>query len=106
MSDPELLIDLCDCSIDEPAACADCGTVTAPRDVMSGSDWYVVHDTIWRSAGMASGCGYLCVPCLEHRIGRSLCARDFTDAPINAPMPWDTPRLAAAKTRELMDDTQ
>jgi hypothetical protein len=45
----------------------------------------------------ASGGDFLCVGCLERRLGRTLLASDFTKASINEPSPWDTPRLAIAK---------
>lgn len=37
--------------------------------------------------------GYLCVGCLENRIGRSLQPNDFTDALINELHLWNTKRL-------------
>lgn len=40
---------------------------------------------------------FLCIPCLEVRIGRALIAADFIDAPVNMPGIWDTPLLAARK---------
>jgi hypothetical protein len=62
----------------------------------------MVHDHVWAEAGMPlselAGDGlYLCVGCLEERLGRVLTRADFTDAPINEPDPWDTPRLADRK---------
>jgi hypothetical protein len=38
--------------------------------------WMKVHHSVY---------GMLCVGCLENRLGRSLCANDFTDAHINNP---------------------
>jgi len=55
----------------------------------------MVHQRVWSAARM--GDGYLCVTCLEQRLGRTLCARDFTAYPVNLPSPWDTPRIAARK---------
>lgn len=55
----------------------------------------MVHDELWAVAG--AGAGYLCIACLEARLGRRLTARDFTSAPINRPDPWDTDRLASRK---------
>jgi hypothetical protein len=54
-------------------SCADCGDDY-------GED-YMVHDYIWQAFGV--GDGMLCIGCLEKRIGRQLCAQDFTDAPVN-----------------------
>jgi hypothetical protein len=79
--------------------CKDCGMDTAPctgkRGCRHGGRWehYMVHDKLWRAAGMRDG--FLCVGCIEKRIGRRLTPRDFTSAPINDPYdPWNTPRLA------------
>lgn len=53
----------------------------------------MVHNDLWADAGMADG--YLCVGCLESRLGRCLRSEDFPDFPINWESPWNTPRLAA-----------
>jgi hypothetical protein len=89
-------------SDDFDAPCADCGTNTTPGQrhryhAGYGGRWelYVVHDDLWRAAGMDDG--YLCVGCLERRIGRHLTPADFADVPLNEPNPNDTPRLAARK---------
>lgn len=55
----------------------------------------MVTDAVWRAAGMSNG--FVCVGCLESRLGRHLTPADFTDFPINLSSPWDTPRLAARK---------
>jgi hypothetical protein len=62
----------------------------------------MVHDRLWAAAGLdpdalhMDGDGdYLCIGCLEARIGRRLGPGDFTGAPVNDPHPWNTPRLAA-----------
>jgi hypothetical protein len=56
----------------------------------------MVHNELWGEAGMAGG--FLCVGCLESRIGRMLTPADFTAAPINDPDSWDTSRLASRKS--------
>jgi hypothetical protein len=69
------------------APCADCGVDTVRRD----PDYYMVHDDLWRSAWPKSrgarygrNCeGFLCMRCLELRLGRRLVAADFTDASCN-----------------------
>lgn len=99
----------------EPSPCVDCGTPTTPCLGRRGCrhmgrwEWYMVRPALWALAwsrdpnrtldqfGIAEG--YLCVGCLEKRIGRELMADDFTDAPVNDPHPWNTPRLAAALDR-------
>lgn len=67
----------------------------------------MVTAAVWQAAGMpapiareynASGGDFLCVGCLETRLGRRLVSADFTKALINEPSPWDTPRLAVRKS--------
>lgn len=55
----------------------------------------MVHDWIWKAAGNIQG--FLCIGCLEKRLGYYLSPNDFTDAPINGVHPWDTPRLVERK---------
>jgi hypothetical protein len=58
----------------------------------------MVHNDLWKAAGMMPDGGFLCIGCLETRIGRQLHPNDFTDAPINNPGdPWDTERLRSRK---------
>ena len=88
--------------------CKDCGVDTTPctgkRGCRHGGRWehYMVKDAIWKAAkmppgdGRFSGKGFLCIGCLETRIGRQLKPKDFTTAPINRPGgSWNTPRLEA-----------
>jgi hypothetical protein len=52
----------------------------------------MVKNALWKRAGMTDG--FLCIGCLESRLGRRLRPSDFTAAPINDPFdPWNTPRL-------------
>jgi hypothetical protein len=44
-------------------------------------EYYMVHKQIWTTFGV--GDGYLCIGCLEQRLGRKLNRGDFTDAPCN-----------------------
>jgi hypothetical protein len=76
-----------------PTPCRDCAIDVIP--MFGGSEWYMVHEEVWQYAGMPPG--YLCIGCLEERIGRRLTPLDFTDAPINDPDPRDTERLASRK---------
>ena len=85
--------------------CADCDMDCAPcterRGCRHKGRWehYMVHPEVWSAAGMTTG--YLCIGCLEQRLGRTLCAADFTDVPINDPDdPWHTPRLADRLTQQ------
>jgi len=59
----------------------------------------MVHDAVWARAGMYSNGGFLCIGCLEKRLGRTLRPSDFTDAPINnLDNPWQTERLVSRKS--------
>jgi len=40
-------------------------------------DWFMVKDHVWRRSQRDGECRFLCVECLEHRIGRKLSADDF-----------------------------
>jgi hypothetical protein len=94
-----------------PNNCADCGVDTTPplngdRRYKVRHEWYVVRDAIWKAAGMkdrvivAGEAGYyLCIRCLERRVGRELRRADFTDAPVNAPWRRDSDILADRKSR-------
>lgn len=79
--------------------CLDCGTPTwSPR---GKSEWYMVHDHVWQASGaptrprVTPGTRgyYLCIGCLETRLGRKLEPGDFTEAPINQPSRYSTARL-------------
>jgi hypothetical protein len=61
----------------------------------------MVHDEVWQEARglQRAPLLFLCISCLERRLGRTLTQGDFTDAPINNPGPWDTPLLADRKAR-------
>jgi len=87
-------------ALDSP--CLDCGLATTPhwRGRPVGCwELYMVHDRVWKRAGMAPGC--LCIGCLEARLGRSLGPRDFTSALINRPNSLDTVRLRARKGQDV-----
>jgi hypothetical protein len=84
--------------------CIDCGMDTAPDDDRRRrgartSEYYMVHDHVWRAAGMPKsdpmnlGRDFLCIGCLERRLGRQLTHADFTNAIINRPDRWHSPRL-------------
>ena len=91
------------------AICIDCGVDTTPdtflkrggrRPIWYRWEWYMVHDEIWVQAGMPhrkfetgyGTSGFLCIGCLETRIGRKLRRADFTSARINDP---DKPNASA-----------
>jgi hypothetical protein len=77
---------------DPPGPCFDCGTPTCP----DGAAWeyYMVTNDLWAASGMQHTGGYLCVGCLEGRIGRQLTPEDFPDWPVNLPeYGWKSNRL-------------
>jgi hypothetical protein len=101
--------------------CNDCGIDTTPRTGKRGYrsgkhtgeyayrrktdlwEYYMVTVEIWKEAGMPASTAdnhtefdgdFLCIGCLELRIGRRLTALDFAACAINAPYhSVDTPRL-------------
>jgi hypothetical protein len=95
------------------APCADCGTFTAMRG--RPSEWYMVRDDVWEAAGMPAepACSidtfteyqayvadlsgrFLCIGCLEARLGRELTPADFTTAEVNDPaVTWMSGRLTS-----------
>jgi hypothetical protein len=92
--------------------CNDCGIDTTPCTGKRGCrhkgkwEYYMVRDAVWAADGMStvygrrcSSKGYLCIKCLESRLGRTLKPNDFTGAIINSPfIPWHTPRLITRLT--------
>lgn len=82
--------------------CLDCGV-----DTWKLNEYYMVTKTVWSDAfpdrprcdgdkSWTAGLGYLCIGCLEKRIGRILTPSDFTNYPINHVEPGDrgkSPRL-------------
>lgn len=58
----------------------------------------MVKDSVWISARLPLYDGgpkhtFICIGCLEQRLGRRLTAHDFTDYPINVPSDLMTARL-------------
>jgi len=82
--------------------CVDCGINTSPRTGKRGlrrkgrCESYMVQKAVWEEAGMERDGGYLCIGCLERRLGRMLTPRDFTDVPINDLDPSQTKRLVSS----------
>ena len=75
--------------------CADCSIETLPADPGQAAEYYMVHDHVWeaavgvrvrlRTARSVSAAGgfFLCIGCLEARLGRQLHRGDFTGALLN-----------------------
>lgn len=72
--------------------CMDCGFDTC------NTEFYMVHNELWLSAGMNTRSGMLCIGCLEKRIGRTLTDNDFTDCLLNQ---WVKQRIEPASFRLL-----
>lgn len=97
---------------EEPHVCVDCGVDTTPCQAPLWTpcspefgcahdgtwEWYMLTDEIWAEIGEPA-CA--CIGCVEKRLGRPLVASDFADLPINEPNRYDTPRLVAARAREM-----
>jgi hypothetical protein len=89
------------------AICCDCGMDTMPCPSRPGTlEQFIVKDTVWSAAGMPAGKidprnhelvggGFLCVGCIEARLGRRLTIDDFN--PLTVPLllgdPYCTKRL-------------
>ncbi len=64
--------------------CSDCDAVlmVRSRGLLAGSgydlDWYMVKDRVWRTGQKKGRSRFLCVSCLEDRIGRKLSCEDFS----------------------------
>lgn len=74
--------------------CLDCGIDTSSKTGIG--EYYHVHEPVWFEAfgrtydpakwdPETTMAGFLCIECLEARLGRSLTKSDFSDAPVNDP---------------------
>jgi hypothetical protein len=96
------------------ALCHDCGVDTTPCSGKRGCrhkgrwEYYMVKESVWRTVVSTDEDWsryrilglfrnehfFLCIGCLEKRLGRALCADDFVGSAANNPDdPWNTPRL-------------
>jgi hypothetical protein len=79
------------------APCHDCGRQTAPArgpGELGGWEWYAVNEDVWPIGARE---GFLCVGCLEARLGRRLTPTDFPPLRVNEPHRIDSPRLRDRK---------
>ena len=76
------------------ANCTDCRWCTPLL-----GEYYMVHDNVWKAAGMEPEGGCLCIGCLEERLGRMLTPDDFTDCLLNDP---DKPQGASSRLRKRL----
>jgi hypothetical protein len=76
--------------VTEPSSrCADCGIETWPYEV------YMISDELWHQAG--GECDWLCVGCVEQRLGRELESEDFPALPVNDDADTDSVLLRLRK---------
>jgi len=71
-------------------------------DTLAIREFYIVKNEVWDAAvGPDSfiDYSYLCIGCLELRLGRRLVPSDFTDAPVNEIHEAKSPRLRDRLTR-------
>jgi len=85
-----------------PSACADCGTDTTPYDgdgrpVAGGWEWYMLRQELWDAiVTEARPARFLCLGCVEGRLGRPVQRDDLADVPLNRRASGlETPRLRA-----------
>lgn len=87
--------------------CFDCGVNTLPTEWDERAEWYMVHDAVWMAAGVSDDTPmttFLCVGCLESRLGRRLRRDDFTLCRVNDLSESDNPRWAwSYRTPRLVD---
>lgn len=62
--------------------CADCHTETNHQRTKN-AEWYIVRGDIWDAAILNVHADFLCIGCLEKRLGRQLTPTDFSDVPLN-----------------------
>jgi hypothetical protein len=76
-----------------------CGIECMPPSQPDVHDWhrFMVVDRVWHDAGMTPLGGWLCLHCLEDRLGRPLTPADLKDVPLNDWDHKDAPRLARLK---------
>jgi hypothetical protein len=82
--------------------CYDCKAETLSLEPGVSTEYYMVRAEVWNAAGMERG--YLCIGCLETRIGRQLHRRDFARVPLNDISVKPTPRYAwSYRSKRLLD---
>lgn len=64
------------------ATCEDCRV-----DVKAIGEIYMLLDEIWKATGIHNLGGFLCIGCVENRLGRRLEPQDFSTCVLNAGWP-------------------
>src|SRR5262245_1322803 len=76
--------------------CADCGFDT------TDNEYYMVRNDVWEQASPLNQHGvFLCIGCLEKRIGRTLSRRDFIECPLNTSPDWPRSKRLRDRLRRL-----
>ena len=78
--------------------CVDCNV-----DTFHIGESYMVHDSVWKKAGMKKSGGKLCVGCIEKRLGRKLNCRDFFMIGLNI-QAYMFPFAASKRLRKRLHD--
>ena len=90
---PSITSRVTQCFEDIRSPCFGCGV-----DTLEIGEFYVVRDEVWLAAVPWNRAGamldFLCIGCLEARIGRTLAREDFTDAFANR-LPGSSIRMLA-----------
>jgi hypothetical protein len=69
-----------------------------PQEINEWSEVYTVKPSVWKAAGMTADGGCLCIGCLEKRLGRQLCPKDFPKGdPFNSVEVPGTERLQSRR---------
>jgi hypothetical protein len=73
-------------------------------DTLAIGEFYMVKDEVWDAAvgpdSFIRG-SFLCIGCLELRLGRRLAANDFTDSLLNKKSGHESPRLRDRLSRQV-----
>jgi hypothetical protein len=75
---------------------------TLPLAPPGPAEFYMVHDRIWQAA-RGPRHGYLCIGCLEARLGRQLHCRDFKAVPLNSLHPYWRDKAWWHRSQRLRD---
>lgn len=67
----------------DPSTCDDCS---------KHAPFYVVENAVWAKAVAKKPAQYLCLACLEQRLGRLLLFQDFPEVPVNQLVHYMRPR--------------
>jgi len=83
----------------------DIGSAFTCRDCEGSTENYMVHNALWGEfvpEDDHQGGFFICLTCLEDRMGRELTIKDFTDKPINRALRFGL-KLARRKEDKLLN---